>query len=318
MFGRFGVAVQFTLLALVWGSSFFFIKVGLTGLAPGQVAWARLVFGAVTLSAIVLARRRPLPRDLAVWGHLAVVAVLMCVVPFLLFSWAEQHISSGLASIFNATSPLFTVLISMVALKEEKITRAAVTGLALGFAGVLTIVGVWHGISFADDLTAQLACLGATTCYGMSFVYLRRFVAARGLDTPTVAFGQVSIGALVMLALTPALASSPVHASWQVVLSMIALGVFGTGIAYLWNTNVVTAWGASNAVTVTYLTPVVGVVLGVVVLDEPLGWNQPVGALLVISGILAAHGKLTPRSRQRVTSRPAQRDPQHSPPRRGV
>jgi drug/metabolite transporter (DMT)-like permease len=302
MFGRFGVAAQFVALALVWGSSFFFIKVGLAGLSPGQVAWARLVFGALALAVIVLARRRPLPRELVVWGHLAVVGTLMCVVPFLLFSWAEQHISSGLASIFNATTPLLTMLISAVALKAEKITRAGATGLVLGFAGVLVIVGVWHGISLGTNLTAQLACLGATTCYGLSFVYLRRFLAPRGLDTPTLAFGQVGIGAVLMLALTPVLASSPVHASWPVVLSMLALGVLGTGVAYVWNTNIVTAWGASNAVTVTYLTPVVGVVLGVAILDEPLSWNQPVGAVLVIAGILAAHGRLTLRSRARVVT----------------
>jgi drug/metabolite transporter (DMT)-like permease len=302
MFGRFGVAAQFVALALVWGSSFFFIKVGLAGLSPGQVAWARLVFGALALAVIVLARRRPLPRELVVWGHLAVVGTLMCVVPFLLFSWAEQHISSGLASIFNATTPLLTMLISAVALKAEKITRAGATGLVLGFAGVLVIVGVWHGISLGTNLTAQLACLGATTCYGLSFVYLRRFLAPRGLDTPTLAFGQVGIGAVLMLALTPVLASSPVHASWPVVLSMLALGVLGTGVAYVWNTNIVTAWGASNAVTVTYLTPVVGVVLGVAILDEPLSWNQPVGAVLVIAGILAAHGRLTLRSRARVVA----------------
>ncbi|HEV7973762.1 DMT family transporter [Amycolatopsis sp.] len=302
MFGRFGVAAQFVALALVWGSSFFFIKVGLTGLSPGQVAWARLVFGALALAVIVLARRRPLPRELVVWGHLAVVGVLMCVLPFLLFSWAEQHISSGLASIFNATTPLLTMLISAVALKAEKITRAGATGLVLGFAGVLVIVGVWHGISLGSNLTAQLACLGATTCYGLSFVYLRRFLARRGLDTPTLAFGQVGIGAVIMLALTPVLASSPVHASWPVVLSMLALGVLGTGVAYVWNTNIVTAWGASNAVTVTYLTPVVGVVLGVAILDEPLSWNQPVGAVLVIAGILAAHGRLTLRSRARAVA----------------
>jgi drug/metabolite transporter (DMT)-like permease len=302
MFGRFGVAAQFVALALVWGSSFFFIKVGLTGLSPGQVAWARLVFGALALAVIVVARRRPLPRELAVWGHLAVVGVLMCVVPFLLFSWAEQHISSGLASIFNATTPLLTMLISAVALKSEKITRAGATGLILGFAGVLVIVGVWHGISLGSNLTAQLACLGATSCYGLSFVYLRRSLATRGLDSPTLAFGQVAIGAVIMLALTPGLASSPVHASWPVVLSMLALGVLGTGVAYMWNTNIVTAWGASNAVTVTYLTPVVGVVLGVVVLDEPLSWNQPVGAVLVIAGILAAHGRLTQRSHAKVVA----------------
>ncbi|MFI5561005.1 DMT family transporter [Amycolatopsis japonica] len=296
--GRFSIAIRFAALAIVWGASFLFIKVGLTGLSPAQVALSRVCLGAVALIAIAAWRRKPLPRDPALWGHLAVVSVLLCVIPFLLFSWAEQYISSGLASIFNATTPLITMLIAAAALPSERFTKARTTGLVLGFLGVLTIVGVWQGIDVSHELTAQLACLGATTCYGISFVYVRRFISWRNLDAPTIALGQVCCGAVVMLALAPFIATTPVRLDTPIVLSMIALGAFGTGLAYAWNASIIAAWGASNASAVTYLTPVVGVLLGVIVLDEPLAWNQPVGALLVVLGILAAHGRLSPRKKK--------------------
>ncbi|MER6797492.1 DMT family transporter, partial [Amycolatopsis mediterranei] len=244
------------------------------------------------LAAVLVVRRRPLPRDPVLWGHLAVVSVLLCVVPFLLFSWAEQYIPSGLASIFNATTPLVTMLLAAAALPEERFTPPRVLGLLLGFAGVLTIVGVWHGIDVSHQLTAQLACLGATTCYGACFVYMRRFLSPRGTDPVVVAFGQTASATVILGLLTPVIAVTPVHLSLPVVGSMVALGVFGTGLAYVWNTRIIAAWGAANASAVTYLTPVVGVLLGVLVLGEPVSWNQPAGALLVIAGILAAHGKL--------------------------
>ncbi|WP_410597592.1 DMT family transporter [Amycolatopsis sp. lyj-23] len=297
---EFGVAVRFALLAVVWGASFLFIKVGLNGLSPAQVALARVALGALALAVVLVARRRPLPRDPGLWGHLAVVSVLLCVVPFLLFSWAEQYISSGLASIFNATTPLVTMLLAAVALPEERFTPARVLGLLLGFAGVLTIVGVWHGVDVTHQLTAQLACLGATACYGACFVYMRRFLSPRGTDPVVVAFGQTASATIILGLLAPAIAATPMHLSLPVVASMVALGVFGTGLAYVWNVRIIAAWGAANASAVTYLTPVVGVLLGVLVLGEPVSWNQPAGALLVVLGILAAHGKL----RLRRSTRP--------------
>jgi drug/metabolite transporter (DMT)-like permease len=173
------VVTQFALLATAWGASFLFIKVGLRGLSPAQVVWARMVFGATALGLLVVLQRRPVPRDARLWGHLTVVAVLLCIAPFLLFAWAEQHISSGLASILNATTPLLAMLLAAVALPEEKFTRAKTLGLLLGFAGVVTITGAWQGLDVRHDGLAQLACLGATTCYGLAFVYLRRCGSSR-------------------------------------------------------------------------------------------------------------------------------------------
>lgn len=288
---RIGILVQFILLALTWGSSFLFVAVALTGLSPAQVVLARLVTGALALGAICAIGRHRLPRGGAVWGHLLVVSLLLCVIPFLLFAWAQQGISSGLASIYNATTPLMTMLVSLFALKQERPTAERTAGIALGFLGVLVVLGPWAGLGDGTVL-AQLACLGARASYGVAFVYLRRFVSPRGLEAIPVATVQVGLGAAVMLALSPALAFSPVSLTPQVVLAVLALGALGTGLAYVWNTRIVSAWGATNASTVTYLTPVVGVALGVLLLGERISWNEPAGAAVVILGIAITQGRV--------------------------
>lgn len=286
-----GVLVQFVLLALTWGASFLFVAIALEGLSPAQVVLGRLLTGAVALAVICLVGRHRLPPFGRIWGHLLVVGLLLCVIPFLLFAWAQQDISSGLASIYNATTPLMTMLVSLLALREERPTRDRTLGIIVGFLGVLIVLGPWNGLGGGTAL-AQLACLGATASYGAAFVYLRRFVSPRGLAAIPVATVQVGLGAVVMLAIAPAVAITPVSLSVPVVLAVLALGALGTGLAYVWNTNIVGAWGATNASTVTYLTPVVGVVLGVIVLAEQVSWNEPVGALIVVLGIAITQGRL--------------------------
>jgi drug/metabolite transporter (DMT)-like permease len=285
------IAARFVLLALVWGGSFLLIKVGDGGLTPAQVVFARLGFGALALGIVLAVTRTPLPRDPRTWGHCAVLGVTICVVPFLLFAVAEQHVSSGLASILNATTPLMTMLVTVLALPQEKLNTGRVLGLLLGFLGVITLTGPWQGAA-GGSLPAELACLGATLCYGIGFVYLRRFITPRGLPAATVGFGQVLVGTVIMVIALPWIRLPAPHLTVPIVLSMVVLGAAGTGIAYVWNTAIVAAWGAVNGAAVTYLTPIVGVVLGILVLHEPLHWNEPVGAVLVILGVLAAHGRL--------------------------
>jgi drug/metabolite transporter (DMT)-like permease len=282
---------QFLVLALTWGASFLFIKVGLEGFSPTQVVLGRMTAGAATLLIVVAVTRQRLPRAAVVWGHLTVVAVLLCVAPFLLFAWAELHVSSGLASIYNATTPLMTMMVAVVALPGERPDRIRLAGLATGFAGVVVVLGPWRGFTGGGG-TAQAACLLATFSYGLAFVYLRRYISPRGLSALQVAAVQVSLGAMIVLLAAPFTATSPVHLSWRAVLSVAVLGVAGTGLAYVWNTNVVAAWGATNASTVTYLTPVVGVALGIAVLGEAISWNEPVGALIVIAGIAVSQGRV--------------------------
>ncbi|WP_072688609.1 DMT family transporter [Rhodococcus marinonascens] len=293
---RAGLAAQYTGTALAWGASFLFIKIGLEGLSFSQVVLWRLVFGALTLGVVLGLTRSRLPSDATTWAHLSVLAVVQCLVPWLLFSWAEQTISSGLASIYNATTPLMTMSLALAFLPGEKLTDAKLFGLLLGFSGVVVVLAPWQA-GIVGSVPAQLACLGATASYGVALVYLRRFILPRGIGTPAIAFMQVSIAAMALLVVTPWAASSPMHLTPAIVASMIGLGVFGTGLAFVWNTNVVRGWGPTAASTVTYLTPLVGVVLGAIVLGEGISWNHPVGALAVVSGII-----VTQRSSRRSTN----------------
>ncbi|MCC2312826.1 DMT family transporter [Cellulomonas xiejunii] len=285
------VVAQYLAAALVWGSSFLFMKVGLEGLSPAQVALSRLLLGAVTLVVVMTVARRAWPRDARTWGHLTVLGVLLCMVPYLLFAWAGQHLASGLSSIFNATTPLMTAAAVAVLLPVERLTAVQRLGLAVGAVGVVVVVGPWAylaDVTAAAPLPAVLACLGATACYGLGTTYQRRFVVPLRLPPETVAAGQVSAGALLLMLAAPLVATGPVHLSWPVVLSMLGLGAFGTGLAYVWMARIIDAWGPQRASTVTYLTPLVGVLLGIVVLGEQLHWYEPVGGLVVVLGVVVA------------------------------
>ena len=285
------VLAQYLAAALVWGSSFLFMKVALEGLSPTQVASGRLWLGAVAMVVVMVALRRPWPRGGRTWGHLSVLGVLLCVVPFELFAWAGQYLASGLSSILNATTPLMTSLAVAAVLPAERLTARQRLGLVLGGVGVVVVMGPWtylDGGPVDASLPAVLACLGATACYGLGMTYLRRFVMPLGLPPESVAAGQIGVAALLVLLAAPVVAAGPVTLTWPIVLSMVALGALGTGLAYVWNTRVVVTWGAQRASTVTYLTPVVGVLLGIVVLGERLHWYEPVGGLLVVLGIVVA------------------------------
>ncbi|MFF1530733.1 DMT family transporter [Cellulomonas sp. NPDC058312] len=296
---------QFLGMGLVWGASFLFMKVALDGTTPLQVAWTRLMLGALALGAVMLITRSRLPRSAAMWGHFVAVGFLGCAAPYTLFAWAEQHVSSGIASVYNATTPLMTVLVVTLALRVERLTRDQVVGVVVGLAGVVVLSAPWRlaGEGAVDEIAGQLACLGAALCYGLTFGYLRRFVTGRGVPAVTTAFLQIACGALVMLLLTPWVVTSPVELTPAIVGSLVVLGVLGTGIVYIWYIHVLLRWGPTATSTVTYITPVVGVALGVLVLGERLGWHEPAGAALVLLGILLAQGRL--RRRRAVPPEPA-------------
>ncbi|ALR10664.1 membrane protein [Mycobacteroides saopaulense] len=278
--------LQFAALALVWGASFLFIKVGLQGLSALQVAAARLDFGALTLLSLVVLLRVRLPRELRVWGHITVVSLTLCVIPFVLYPWAEQTIDSGLASIYNAATPLMTTLVTLAALRAERPGRMQLLGLALGFLGVCVVLAPWQLIGHGGPVLAQFACLGATLSYGIGFVYMRKYLTPLGLPALTVAGIQVGTGAVLMTVVVAVADHHRMVATPAVVLSMLALGVLGTGLAYVWNTRIINGWGATAASSVTYLTPVIGVLLGALLLGERIGWHEPLGGAIVIAGIM--------------------------------
>jgi drug/metabolite transporter (DMT)-like permease len=290
------VSVQFVLAGIVWGSSFLFMKVSLTGISPAQVAWTRILLGALTLGALVLLRREHLSRSLRVWGHLTVLGLTFCVIPFLLFSWAQQHVTSGVASIFNATTPIMTAIMAWLVFRVERLNTLQVLGIGVGIVGAVVIIAPWEGIAFDGSLVAELAILGATASYGFSLAYMRRFASNTGMSALAFTFGYIAMAGVVMALLTPFLVLTPVRLDASIVASLLMLGCLGTGIAYVWSQNTVRAWGPTRASTVTYITPVVGVALGILVLGETITWNEPVGALIIFLGILLAQDRLRRRT----------------------
>ncbi|WP_347877690.1 DMT family transporter [Diaminobutyricimonas sp. TR449] len=294
------IALQFLGMGLIWGASFLFMKVALEGVSYGQVAWSREILGAAALGIVLLISRQRLPRDGKLWLHFVVLGITNCVLPHLLFAWGEQYVSSGLASIYNAVTPIMTALVVTLGFRVESLSKRQVGGILLGIFGVLMIIGPWQHSALTGELWGQLACLAATACYGFSFGYNRKFVAKHKLPGTTQAFMNIGLAAVIMLLLTPVLAWQPVELDWRVVGSLVLLGALGTGIAYVWFYNVLEAWGPTSTSTVTYITPVVGVVLGAVLLGETFSWHEPVGAVLVLLGILLTQKKA--RVREKVAA----------------
>ncbi|HUZ28741.1 MAG TPA: DMT family transporter [Solirubrobacteraceae bacterium] len=287
--------LQFVLLSAIWGSSFLFIKVLGERWPPLWVALGRVTLGALTLLVITRAGRARLSRDPRLWLHCAVVAVFFNAAPFTLFAYGEQHTSSIVAGLWNATTPLWVLVISLIAFGEERPTASRVGGLAVGFAGVVLLLGPWRGLA-GGALTGQLACAGAGLCYGLGFPYMRRFLSWRPESGAALSAMQL-VSATAMLALFIPLSRGPSLAlSWQALASLLALGVLGSGVAYALNFAIVRARGAAVASTVTYLIPVFATILGVVVLGEPLRWNQPAGTALLLTGIAVSQGRLHTRS----------------------
>ncbi|MBV9803410.1 MAG: EamA family transporter [Solirubrobacterales bacterium] len=287
---------RFTLLALFWGSTFLFIKIGDERLAPLQVSLGRLVVGTATLLAILGVRRQRLPSGASVWGRLALAGILLNVAPFTLFAYGEQHVSSLLAGIWNATVPLFTLPVALLALSDEHANARRLLGFAVGFAGVLVVLGVWRGLGGAS-LGGNLLCLGAAASYGLGFPYTRRYLAHRP-EGPLALAGAQLICATVEIAILTALFAHSAHSlAAKHVLSVLALGVFGTGLTFVLNYSLIRDVGATVTSTVAYVIPIVSTVLGIVALGEPLRWYEPVGAVVVVLGAGLAQAQAESRTR---------------------
>ncbi|MEV5593846.1 DMT family transporter [Streptomyces sp. NPDC052496] len=275
--------LRFGILCLVWGFSFLFIKVGTQGYAPLHVTFGRVAFGSVVLVAVLVAKRERLPRSARTWGHLTVAAFFLNALPFSLFAYAELTIPSTLAGICNASSPLWGMALSLVALSEDRPTRRRVAGLGLGFLGVLTVLGAWQGFSGTDPTGTAMA-LGASLSYPIGWIYVRRTLA--GVDESNVALSSAQmLLATVQVGVVAAL-FTPVPTSYPLVplLAVLALGALGTGFAFLLQYGLVAEVGPTTAQMVTYFVPVIATAAGVALLGEQLSWNTPVGALIVLAG----------------------------------
>jgi drug/metabolite transporter (DMT)-like permease len=298
----------FVVLGAIWGCSFLFIKLGLQSFTPVQVAFGRVTIGAIVLLVIARVTGTRLPRGRATWGHLAVVGLLFCSIPFTLFAYGETQVSSILAGIINAGTPLTTLLVVLVAFPGERPGRDRIAGLGVGFVGVLVVVGAWNGLG-GGELLGVLACVGAIVCYGIAWPYTRHHLASLPEGPIAIAAAQVSLGSLfllpVVIVVTAVGGGGPATPiALDTVVGMLALGALGSGIAYVLSNHIVIEAGATVASSVTYITPLFAVAAGSIFLSESLEWYQPVGGAIVLLGVAISQGRV--------------RLPRAVPPSRGV
>ncbi len=278
-------------LGTVWGCSFIFIELGLEFLTPFGVAFIRCALGAITLLIFTKIRKVDLPADRKIWQKLWVVAMLLNVIPGVLFAFAQQYVTSVLASIINAGTPLMTLVFMLIVFREEKLKPEQIIGLIIGALGVLTVVGVWKDLG-DNQLVGVIALLIAISCYGASYPYSTRNVIPLKLKPEALATGQLIMASITLLPFFIINGISNDFYRPQSVIAMLCLGIFGSGFAYIWNFAITAAAGSAIASTVTYLTPVVAVIVGFLYLGEVIVWHEIVGALIVIVGALLSQGRL--------------------------
>lgn len=291
--------VLYLALGIVWGCSFIFIKLGLEFLTPFGVAFVRCALGAATLLAWARYKKIALPKSRKIWLHLWVVSLLLNVVPGVFFALAETEVTSILAGIINAVTPLMTLLAIALVTRDEKPQFYQVLGILIGFVGVLTVLGAWKGLG-ENPLWAVLILLAAVTCYGFSFPYSRRFILPHKIQPESMAAAQVTTGAITLL---PFFLFDGISQEVYLpgpVFAMLALGIFGSGFAYIWNFKIMTVAGSAIASSVTYLTPVVAVIVGVIFLKESLFWYEPVGALIVLFAVAIGQNRIKLKRRDLV------------------
>ncbi|HEU5390268.1 MAG TPA: DMT family transporter [Streptosporangiaceae bacterium] len=275
---------RIALLALIWGSAFLWIKLADRGFSPVEVTLARLALGAAVLFAIVLVRREAVPRSGWLWAHIVVAALFANAVPYLLFAVAEQHVDSSTAGIINATTPLWTMVLALAVRHQKSVTSWQAAGLVVGFAGAVLIFTPWRTASGLVS-AGGLECLAASVSYAVSYIYMDRYLARRGIGAVVLSACQLLVAA-VQLAIALAVAGAPAPpVTAESVAALAVLGIVGTGFAYVLNYQIITSEGATVASTVTYLLPVVAIVLGVLVLGETVTVITLAGIALVLAGV---------------------------------
>ena len=290
------------LLSILWGGSFFFIDVAVESVRPFTLVLLRVTLAAAMLLVVLRATGRAWPFERRTLLPFLGLALLNNAIPFSLFAWGQQHIASGLASILNATTPLWAVLVAHFLTADEKATPLKVAGVAIGFAGVAAMIGGDLLLEIGGaGLVAQLACLAATLCYALAGVHARRF-RRMGVTPIAVSAGQLSFSVLILLPLVllfepPWAATLP---SGGAIASILGLAIFSTALAYILYFRLIDAAGATNAILVTFLIPVPAILLGVLVLGEVLELRHFLGLALIAAGMALIDGRVFARRRPPV------------------
>lgn len=286
------------LLSIVWGCTFFFQEIAVRELPVFTIVAVRVVLAAAILFAILIAARESLPRGWKVWRELFLLALINNVTPFCLIVWGQKEIASGLASILNATTPIFTVLVAHFVTSDEKISGLKLIGVIAGFTGAAILIGFDLLEGLGTAVIAQLAVLGAALAYGLSAIYGRRFLAM-GVTPTATATGQLAAASVILVPV-----ALLVDAPWSLpapggatIASLIGLASVSTALAYYLYFRILKTAGATNLMLVTFLIPVSALALGIFVLGETLLMQHVIGLLCIGVGLAAIDGRLFGRGR---------------------
>ena len=280
-------------LSILWGGSFFFIEVLVKHLPPFTIVTARVGLAALALWGVVFALKIPIPKTREHWTALLIVGLINNALPFCLIVWGQTQISSGLASIFNATTPFFTVLVAGALLADERITTPKLIGVLVGFLGTIVLIGPEALQGMTGSMLGQLAVMGAAISYAFAGAFSRRF-KRWGLSPLIVATGQVTMATLMLFPLMMII-DKPDFSSGlplEAIGAILGLAIFGTVIAYILYFRLIASAGATNAALVTFLIPISAILLGVTILGESFTRLQAIGMGLIGLGLLIMDGRL--------------------------
>src|SRR5436305_5278543 len=280
-------------LALIWGGAFFFIGVAVRHVPPLTYVWLRLTFAATAMWVYLAFKGQSLGLPRQVWASIVLLAVLNNALPFALFGWGQTHIASGLASILNATTPIWCVVVAHLLTQDERMSPRKIAGVLLGFGGVATMIGPSLLSSLGANVLAQLACVTASLSYALAAVWARRF-RRQGLSPISVTTGQLTAGALMMLPLSMIVDQPWTHAfpPLTAIGAITALALLCTAFGYVLYFRLIATSGATNALLVTLLVPPVAILLGGLFLNETLAPQDFLGLGLIAFGLAAIDGRL--------------------------
>lgn len=290
---NFGQWMMLLVLSLLWGGSFFFIELVIIELAPLMIVFLRVSLAAVALWAFIFIAKIPIPKRWNVWRAFIVMGALNNVIPFSLIVWGQVYIASGLASILNATTPLFVVVIAGLFLTDEKPTGLKLLGVALGFVGAVIMIGPAALEGLGTEAIAQLAVLIAALFYAFAGVFGRRF-KAMNLHPVVAAAGQVTASSffLIPMLFIADQAMTLENVSTQAWLAISALAILSTAIAYTMYFYLLATAGATNLLLVTFLVPVSAILLGTLLLGESLEVTHLMGMGFIALGLSAIDGRV--------------------------
>jgi drug/metabolite transporter (DMT)-like permease len=289
-------------LSVLWGGSFFFVGIAVRELPSLTIVMLRVGGAAVTLLLALRVLGLRIPGERRVWAAFFGMGLLNNAIPFTLFVWGQHQIASGLASILNATTPLFGVIVAHLLTPDEKMTRNRLTGVVIGFAGVVLMIGPEAVAGLSGSVLAQLACLAAAFAYALAGVFGRRF-SRMGVSPIVTAWGQVTASTVLLVPMalvleTPWRLDPPSVETWA---ALAGLAVLSTALGYIIYFRVLAAAGATNLLLVTFLIPVSAILLGVAFLNESLVARHLAGMVLIGAGLAVIDGRLLGQARRWVT-----------------